>query len=79
MCPSGPLCSMASPDVGGVLERAAKRAERLAALDHAQGVIERELKFPHPPETLPWGDVLSKSYLLIKSPNHCMMQTTRMD
>ena len=58
----------APPGVADALQRAADRAKRLAELDHAQGMIERELKFPHPPENLPWGDVLSKTYLLTKSP-----------
>ena len=40
-----------------------KGPKGLAELDMAHTTLERVLNFPHPPETLPWGDAMSKSYL----------------
>ena len=54
---------MSTSMVEQALARAALRAQRLAELDMAHTTLERVLNFPHPPETLPWGDAMSKSYL----------------
>ena len=56
---------MASAAVQAALEKAAQRAARHAELDMAHSVLEQVLGFQQPPETLPWGDAMSKSYLLI--------------
>lgn len=55
---------MAPVAVQAALAKAAQRAARLAELDMAHSILERVLGFQHPPETLPWGDAMSKSYLL---------------
>lgn len=55
---------MAPVAVQAALAKAAQRAARLAELDMAHSILERALGFQHPPETLPWGDAMSKSYLL---------------
>lgn len=55
---------MAASVVHDALARAAQRAQRLAELDMAHTTMERLLNFPHPPETLPWVDAMSKSYFL---------------
>lgn len=55
---------MAPAAVEAALAKAAQRAARLAELDMAHSILERVLGFQHPPETLPWGDAMSKSYLL---------------
>ena len=52
------------PAVGSVLDRAARRAQRLAELDWACATVERTLGIPMPVEMLPWGEVMSHAYYL---------------
>lgn len=61
-------CTMASGvdnKVALVLRQAAQRAERHAVLDSAVTSMEAVLNFPLPPEMLPWGSAMSKSYFAI--------------
>ena len=60
---------MAASVVNDALAKAARRAQRLAELDMAHTTIEKLLNFPHPPQTLPWGDAMSTSYFLEKPLN----------
>ena len=47
--------------VDGALARAAQRAQRLAELDSAHFIIQRDLRMDLPLDTLCWGEVMSMS------------------
>jgi hypothetical protein len=63
-----PTYPMAGSDlVADAIRNAAMRAERHALLNSAVTSMEELLNFPLPPEQLPWGLAMSKSYFFAHS------------
>ena len=60
-----------APAVAAALQKAAERAERHALLNSAVTQMEELLNFPLPPEQLPWGLAMSKSYFVDSIHSKC--------